>query len=156
MGSGCLLRISDYGRPSARADSKLSFSFELESPNGLIYNSGQLFVAAWGMGTDKKWRAKKKGSFYRIDMETKKRTIIISELGHLDGVKLRLTDKTKAIVSDWVSGKVYEVDRGKKTTRELFSIPGAADFELLRLGQQVYVLQPSMTGGFIKVHQLLQ
>ncbi|OFZ81758.1 MAG: hypothetical protein A2583_12450 [Bdellovibrionales bacterium RIFOXYD1_FULL_53_11] len=80
---------------------------ELESPNGLCFRQGRLYVAAWGLTSD--WNTKVPGRIYYIDIKSKKITHITKKpLGNLDG--LEFDKNNKFLVSDWVAGRVYSVD----------------------------------------------
>lgn len=90
---------------------------QLESPNGLLVYNGKLLVAPWGLTTD--WNTKVLGRLYSIDMQTKEITYISkSPLGNLDG--LELSKMGKFLVSDWVAGKIFEIDT-EGNTRTLFT-----------------------------------
>jgi hypothetical protein len=86
---------------------------ELASPNGLLFKDGKLYVASWGEGLAKDWSTTKLGGIYYIEPKTKKITYITKKpLGNLDG--LEIDQKGNFIVSDWMSGKVYRVNKSGK------------------------------------------
>lgn len=97
-------------------DGKLSVFMsgdKLESPNGLHFKDGKLFVAAWGLTTD--WSTKVPGRLYYIDPKTKSITYITEKpLGNLDG--LEVDNDGDFIVSDWVAGKIFRIDEKGKST----------------------------------------
>jgi len=97
---------------------------EFESPNGLLYHNGKLFVASWGLTTD--WSTKKPGRLYSIDLKTKKRTYITKKpLGNLDG--LEFAGSGNYLVSDWVAGKVYKINKKGVASVVASGFKGAAD-----------------------------
>jgi sugar lactone lactonase YvrE len=97
---------------------------KLESPNGLYYKAGKLYVAAWGLTTD--WSTKTPGKLYSINLKNKSMTNITKEpLGNLDG--LEIDDNGQFLVSDWVSGKIFRVSPEGASVK-LYEFPkGAAD-----------------------------
>jgi len=85
----------------------------LESPNGLLYRNGRLYVAAWGKGRADDWSTKTPGRIYYIDPGTKKIHYVTKKpLGNLDG--LEIDNDGNFIVSDWMAGKIYRVNRRGK------------------------------------------
>ncbi len=111
----------------------------LESPNGLLYLSGRLYVAAWGLTTD--WSTKIPGKLYWIDRESKSITNITKNpLGNLDGLEL---DKNgDFLVSDWVAGKVFKVSREGQSSILFEGKKGLADIGYLPT--QNLILIPGM------------
>ncbi len=80
---------------------------ELEHPNGLLIENNALIVASWGK-PEADFSTKVPGRLYRLDLATKKKTLITPEpTGNLDGVEH--DGAGGYIVSDWVSGKVFRI-----------------------------------------------
>lgn len=77
----------------------------VEGANGLCRNNQKVYVCGFSS------KDKKKGSVYEYDLETNKVSILIKELGHLDGMKLH---NNKLLVSDWGAdynhGKIWEIN----------------------------------------------
>ena len=98
----------------------------LEAPNGLLYRDGKLYVAGWGKGLAKDWSTTTPGRIYYIDPATKKINYITEEpLGNLDGLEI---DKDgNFLVSDWVTGKIYRVDKTGKSRLIYTGTKGVAD-----------------------------
>jgi len=97
---------------------------QYESPNGLLIHGNKLIVAPWGLTTD--WSTRKLGRLYAIDLGTKAITYISKKpLGNLDG--LELNKDGNFLVSDWVAGKIYEVDMQGKTKTIFTGKKGLAD-----------------------------
>lgn len=84
------------------------------SPNGVLVKGGKLYVASWGVMSDipeekAQWKTKTAGGLYWVSLNDSKLTknYIVNELGNLDGLEI---DKNGTIfVSDWVSGKLYQI-----------------------------------------------
>lgn len=107
-----------------------------ESPNGLLVVGDELVVAAWGFAVD--WSTSTPGNLYKINLESKEKTLITKKpLGNLDG--LERLDSGDYLVSDWRAGKIYQIsDSGK--VREVFSgKKGLADIGLISKSQTVLV-----------------
>jgi len=109
------------------ANGKVSIFMEgnkLESPNGLLWKNGKLIVAAWGLTTD--WNTKVLGRLYSVNPKTKQIEYITkTPLGNLDGLEI---DKNgDFLVSDWVAGKVFRIDKNGNSKVILVSKKGSAD-----------------------------
>jgi len=99
---------------------------ELESPNGLLYKDGKLYVAAWGKGLAKDWSTKTPGNLYVIDVASKKIKVLTKfPLGNLDG--LELDAKGNFLTSDWVAGKIYRILKDGEAKLILEGKKGIAD-----------------------------
>ena len=90
------------------------------SPNGLLVQGDRLYIASWGVMSDRpeeraEWITKTAGDLYWVSLKdsSKSRHIIVPELGNLDGVEI--DQKGNIYVSDWESGKLYKISSGTKT-----------------------------------------
>jgi len=90
------------------------------SPNGVLVQGDRLYIASWGVMSDRpeeraEWITKTAGDLYWVSLKdsTKSRHIIVLELGNLDGVEI--DQKGNIYVSDWESGKLYKISSGTKT-----------------------------------------
>ncbi len=85
---------------------------DLEYPNGLLYEDGSLVVGGWGK-PEEDFSTKVPGRLYRLDLATKKKTLITPEpAGNLDGVEG--DGKGGYVVTDWMAGKVLHVSADGK------------------------------------------
>jgi len=90
------------------------------SPNGVLVQGDRLYIASWGVMSDRpeeraEWITKTAGDLYWVSLKDakKSRQIIAPELGNLDGVEI---DRNGNIyVSDWESGELYKISSGTKT-----------------------------------------
>ena len=90
------------------------------SPNGVLIQGDRLYIASWGVMSDRpeeraEWITKTAGDLYWVSLKDakKSRQIIAPELGNLDGVEI---DRNGNIyVSDWESGELYKISSGTKT-----------------------------------------
>jgi streptogramin lyase len=94
------------------------------SPNGLLVQGDRLYIASWGIMSEKpeeraEWITKTAGDLYWVSLkESKKvRHIIALELGNLDGVEI--DQQGNIYVSDWENGKLYKISSSNKTVIEL-------------------------------------
>ena len=90
------------------------------SPNGVLVQGDRLYIASWGVMSDRpeeraEWITKTAGDLYWVSLKdsSKSRHIIVPELGNLDGVEI--DQKGNIYVSDWESGKLYKISSGTKT-----------------------------------------
>ena len=89
------------------------------SPNGVLVQGDRLYIASWGVMSDRpeeraEWITKTAGDLYWVSLKDAKKSkhIIVPELGNLDGVEI---DRNGNIyVSDWESGKLYKISSGTK------------------------------------------
>jgi sugar lactone lactonase YvrE len=89
------------------------------SPNGVLVQGNRLYIASWGVMSDRpeeraEWITKTAGDLYWVSLKDSKKSkhIIVPELGNLDGVEI---DRNGNIyVSDWESGKLYKISSETK------------------------------------------
>ncbi|CAK9077875.1 Uncharacterized protein SCF082_LOCUS37328 [Durusdinium trenchii] len=101
-------------------------SDDLQSPNGLFVESDKLIVAAWGTMNPDDFSTKVPGRLLSVDIADKTITPLGEKpIGNLDGIEP--FDAETYIVSDWVAGKVFQIDR-EGSAKELLSLSqGSAD-----------------------------
>ena len=94
------------------------------SPNGVLIQGDRLYIASWGVMSDRpEERAelitKTAGDLYWVSLKDSKKSrhIIVPELGNLDGVEI--DQKGNIYVSDWESGKLYKISSGAKMVVDL-------------------------------------
>ena len=94
------------------------------SPNGVLIQGDRLYIASWGVMSDRpeeraEWITKTAGDLYWVSLKDakKSRQIIAPELGNLDGVEI--DQKGNIYVSDWESGKLYKISSGAKMVVDL-------------------------------------
>lgn len=78
----------------------------LAHPNGLYLDKETLVVGSWGQGMRDDFSTEVPGSLLAIDLETQAISTIVPSLGNLDGV-VRIGDTL--LVSDWITGQLFEV-----------------------------------------------
>lgn len=94
------------------------------SPNGVLVQGDRLYIASWGVMSDRpeeraEWITKTAGDLYWVSLKDSKKSrhIIVPELGNLDGVEI--DQKGNIYVSDWESGKLYKISSGAKMVVDL-------------------------------------
>jgi outer membrane protein assembly factor BamB len=101
-------------------------SDKLLCPNGLLVENDRLIVAAWG-AMEADFSTKIPGHLLAVSLTDK----TISDLGdgkpvgNLDG--LEAFDGDTYLVTDWVAGKVFQIDQSGKATQLLKLSQGSAD-----------------------------
>jgi sugar lactone lactonase YvrE len=79
----------------------------LAHPNGLYLDEERLVVGSWGQGMRDDFSTEIPGSLLAVDLETQAISTIVPSLGNLDGI-VRIGDTL--LVSDWITGQLFEVD----------------------------------------------
>lgn len=102
---------------------------DLENPNGLHAENGQLIVGAWGVMTDG-FATEVPGHLKTVNLEDKSINSLGSgePIGNLDGVEPVGSD---FYVTDWMAGKLYRIDRAGNATLLLELEQGMADHEYM-------------------------
>ena len=129
------------------------------SPNGVLVQGDRLYIASWGVMSDRpeeraEWITKTAGDLYWVSLKDSKKSrhIIVPELGNLDGVEI--DQKGNIYVSDWESGKLYKISSGAKMVVDLGQYgQGLADIGLnlltgelvlpVMLSSEVFFFTPS-------------
>ena len=120
----------------------------LESPNGLLWKDGKLYVAAFGLTSN--WTVKVKGRIYSIDPVTKKiHYITKSPLGTLDGIEIF---GNQILVSDWREGKVYSVSFQGESKVLISNLLGAADIGIVP--EKKWLIVPRMAEDLVSFFRL--
>ncbi|HXB41089.1 MAG TPA: hypothetical protein VNZ49_11145 [Bacteroidia bacterium] len=100
----------------------------MEGANGICVADGKVYVCGFSN------KQNKKGHLYAYDLETNAVTVIVDQIGHLDGLKMH---NGKLIVSDWGGdfnhGKIWEVDIANKSASVISDNPdlkSPSDFDI--------------------------
>lgn len=78
----------------------------LAHPNGVFLDQDRLLVGSWGAGLRDDFTTEVPGSLLLVSLDTKEISVVAPEVGNIDGIT-RISDAI--IVSDWVTGKLFEV-----------------------------------------------
>ena len=99
---------------------------EIEHPNGLLVEGENLIIGAWGKEIQDDFTTKTLGRLLSLNLKTKKITPLTAKpLGNLDGVES--DGKGGYVVTDWIAGKVFHVQKSG-AYKTLATFPkGAAD-----------------------------
>ncbi|CAA7616738.1 conserved exported hypothetical protein [Magnetospirillum sp. LM-5] len=98
---------------------------QLENPNGLRIDNGRLVVAAWGPMTGDGFATSKPGPLKAVSLADRMVRDISPPIGNLDG--LEPDGKGGWLVSDWMKGGVFSLDRKGTPTKILTLTQGSAD-----------------------------
>ena len=108
----------------ATGENSTYISTSPSSPNGVLIQGDRLYIASWGVMSDRpeeraEWITKTAGDLYWVSLKDSKKSrhIIVPELGNLDGVEI--DQKGNIYVSDWESGKLYKISSGAKMVVDL-------------------------------------
>ena len=130
---------------------KWLYSPQLQAPNGLYYEKGQLIVGSWGHPTDG-WETAEVGHLKTISLKTKKIKSLGNgkAVGNLDGVES--DGKGAYYVADWVGGKLLHIKRTGKFKEVLKLSQGVADHEVI-LEKNIIVI-PMMLDGRLVAYKI--
>ena len=141
-----IYRLNTFGQLT-----KWLYSPELQAPNGLHYEKGQLIVGSWGHPTDG-WAAAEVGHLKTISLKTKKIKSLGNgkAVGNLDGVE---SDGNGAYyVSDWVGGKLLHIQRNGRFKEVLKLSQGVADHEIIH--EKNIIIIPMMLEGKLITYKI--
>jgi sugar lactone lactonase YvrE len=107
----------------------------LPHPNGLMFSYGKLIVATWGEGLKDDFSTDSLGSLFQLNTESGSLTPYqhVQHLGNLDGIA---TIGNSLYISDWMNGRVYELNN-KKTS--LLLNTGGHPADISSKGAQLFV-----------------
>jgi len=141
-----IYRLNTFGQLT-----KWLYSPELQAPNGLHYEKGQLIVGSWGHPTDG-WEAAEVGHLKTISLKTKKIKSLGNgkAVGNLDGVE---SDGNGAYyVADWVGGKLLHIQRNGRFKEVLKLSQGVADHEIIH--EKNIIIIPMMLEGKLITYKI--
>ena len=125
---------------------------ELQHPNGLAVEDGQLIVAAWGRDIQPDFTTRTPGHLLTIDLESKTIASYGSgqPIGNLDG--LEPDGQGGWLVTDWIGGALYRV-QPDGSFEQLFDLAaGSADLEYIE--NESLALVPMMLDGTLVAHRI--
>lgn len=141
-----IYRLNTFGQLT-----KWLYSSELQAPNGLHYEKGQLIVGSWGHPTDG-WSAAEVGHLKIISLKTKKIKSLGNgkAVGNLDGVE---SDGNNAYyVADWVGGKLLHIQKNGSFKEVLKLSQGVADHEVIH--DKNIIIIPLMLEGKLITYKI--
>tara|TARA_B100000482_G_scaffold191683_1_gene177427 strand:- start:1643 stop:2527 length:885 start_codon:yes stop_codon:yes gene_type:complete len=141
-----IYRLNTFGQLT-----KWLYSPELQAPNGLHYEKGQLIVGSWGHPTDG-WSAAEVGHLKIISLKTKKIKSLGNgkAVGNLDGVE---SDGNNAYyVADWVGGKLLHIQKNGNFKEVLKLSQGVADHEVIHDKNMIII--PMMLEGKLITYKI--
>ena len=123
---------------------------ELENPNDLHAEGDHLILAAWGVITDG-FTTEIPGHLKSISLQEKSITSLGGvPIGNLDGVE---SDGNNGYyVTDWVAGKLFQINTNGKATLLLELEQGMADHEVIL--EQKLILLPMMMSDKVLAYKI--
>jgi sugar lactone lactonase YvrE len=102
----------------------------LEWPNGILFEKGQLILAPWGTVTDPNtWGTDVPGRIQTLSIKTKELKFLGSNQKPLaNGDGLVSDGKGNYFVGDWMSGKIYIVNKASESALVTTVAQGMGDF----------------------------
>lgn len=125
-------------------------STELENPNGLHAEGDHLILGAWGVITDG-FATEIPGHLKSISLQDKSITSLGGDpIGNLDGVE---SDGNNGYyVTDWMTGKLFQINTNGEATLLLELEQGMADHEVLL--EQNLILLPMMKNDKVLAYRI--
>ncbi|MCH8976518.1 MAG: SMP-30/gluconolactonase/LRE family protein, partial [Proteobacteria bacterium] len=125
-------------------------STELENPNGLHAEGDHLILGAWGVITDG-FATEIPGHLKSISLQDKSITSLGGDpIGNLDGVE---SDGNNGYyVTDWMAGKLFQINTNGEATLLLELEQGMADHEVLL--EQNLILLPMMKNDKVLAYRI--
>ncbi len=141
-----IYRLNTFGQLT-----KWLYSPQLQAPNGLHYEKGQLIVGSWGHPTDG-WAAAEVGHLKTISLKTKKIKSLGNgkAVGNLDGVES--DGKGAYYVADWVGGKLFLIQPNGRFKVVLDLSQGVADHEVIH--EKNIIIIPMMLEGKLVTYKI--
>jgi sugar lactone lactonase YvrE len=122
---------------------------QLENPNGLRIESGRLVMAAWGPMTGQGFATSRPGALKAVTLADGMIRDLTGPIGNLDG--LEPDGKGGWLVSDWMKGGVFAIDR-KGSVAKILPLPqGSADIGYVV--EQKLLLVPMMMDGKVVAYR---
>jgi len=123
---------------------------ELENPNGLHTEGDHLILAAWGVMTED-FATEVPGHLKSISINDKSITSLGgSPIGNLDGVESDGNDGY--YVTDWMDGKLYQINKAGDATLLLELEQGMADHEVIL--EKNLILLPMMKNDKVLAYKI--
>ena len=123
---------------------------ELENPNGLHAEGDHLILGAWGVMTDG-FATEIPGHLKSVSLQDRSITSLGSApIGNLDGVE---SDGNNGYyVTDWMAGKLYQINKKGNATLLLELEQGMADHEIIL--EQNLILLPMMKNDKVLAYKI--
>lgn len=121
---------------------------DLKNPNGLLVDGDKLIVAAWGL-MEPDFSTKTPGNLLSINLADKSISNLGKPVGNLDGIKP--FDADSYIVSDWVAGKVFQIDKAGDAKEILVLSQGSADLAFIAASRTAII--PLMVDGKVVAYK---
>jgi len=123
---------------------------ELENPNGLHTEGDHLILAAWGVMTEG-FATEVPGHLKSISISDKSITSLGgAPIGNLDGVES--DGKDGYYVTDWMAGKLYQINKAGEATLLLELEQGMADHEVIL--EKNLIILPMMNNDKVLAYKI--
>ncbi|MEQ8427901.1 MAG: SMP-30/gluconolactonase/LRE family protein [Gammaproteobacteria bacterium] len=126
-------------------------SADLETPNGILAESGRLIIGSWGNMTDG-FATEIPGHLKEVDLNSKQISSLgdATPVGNLDGVES--DGNGNYYVTDWMAGKLYLISPSGKATLLLELGQGTADIDVI-LGKNLLFV-PMMNNNQLLAYRI--
>ncbi len=123
----------------------------LAAPNGIYIDNNNLMIGSWGNPTDG-WNTDVPGHLLAVSLETKAISDFgtADSVGNLDGIVK--CSESSFLLTDWMTGKLLQLDADGSVETLLELKQGAADMVLLRSKKMLLI--PQMADGVLKAYRL--
>ncbi len=135
-----------YAKPEIYAEGE----YLLENPNGLFVSGDKLIIGRWGLGIKPDFSTETLGS---LAVKSKDQEAVVSfsdDFANIDGIEG--IGQGRYVISDFVKGTLFTVDRDGRFELLLQEKAGAADIGYVP--QQRLLLVPNLNDSTLKAYQL--
>jgi len=122
----------------------------LENPNGLLVVGSKLVIGRWGLGIKPDFSTETPGGLVVKQGSTDVLLPLTEDFANIDGIES--LGRGRFLVSDFVKGTLYKIERDGSTEVLLQDKPGAADIGLVP--QKRILLLPNLNDNSLKAYQL--
>jgi hypothetical protein len=123
---------------------------QLQNPNGLTVESTRLVVASWGPMTGEGFATKSPGNLKAVTFADKMIRDLTQPFGNLDGIEP--DGRGGWLVSDWMAGKLFQVDRRGNPTKMMDLKQGSADIGTIP--ERGILLVPLLMDGKVQAYRM--
>lgn len=145
-----IYKVSTDGKSYQKPEILLEGEYQLENPNGLFVSGDKLIIGRWGLGIKPDFSTETLGGLAVKSKDQDGLLTLTEDFANIDGIEG--IGHGRYIISDFVKGSLYTVDRDGQFELLLQEKPGAADIGFIP-GSGI-LLVPNLNESQLKAFQL--